>query len=108
MDAQALGQLFPLVLFALAVWLLFIRPSRKRAAGIAEVQRSLQPGSEVMLTSGIFGTLESVDDEAVALRVAPGTTMRVHRQAVTRVVQPAQPIGGEPDGDGRPPGATSL
>jgi preprotein translocase subunit YajC len=111
MDPAALGQLLPLVLFVLAIWLLFVRPSRKRAAEIAAVQRSLQPGSEIMLSSGIFGTIESLEDDTVAVRLAPGTTVRVHRQAVSRVIEPTQPADqplDEASDESSPPGATAV
>jgi preprotein translocase subunit YajC len=108
MDPAALGQLLPLVLIALVFWLMIVRPSRKRAAGIAEVQSSLQPGSEIMLNSGIFGTIESIEDEALAVRVAPSTTLRVHRQAVSRVVEPTWPADDQPNDGSVPPGATAL
>jgi preprotein translocase subunit YajC len=107
MDGRAIAQLLPLVLIALVFWFLIVRPQRRRAAALADVQRSVQPGTEVMLNSGIFGTVESVEDEVVSVRVAPSTTLRVHRQAVARVVEPVQPAASEAQGDALPPGATT-
>ena len=105
---ETFAQLLPLLLIALVFWFLILRPSRKRAADLAATQRSLQPGTRIMLSSGIFGTVSSLDDEAVSLDIAPGTTVRVHRQAVAKVVEPAHPISGEAHDEARPPGATSL
>ena len=39
-----------------------------------------------MLGSGIFGTVASLDDETIQLQLAPGTTIKVARQAVVKVL----------------------
>ena len=81
-----LGSLLPFVLIALVFWFLIVRPQRKRQQDLAQTQASLGPGSEVMLGSGIFGTVVSLEEETVHLEVAPGTTVKVARQAVVRVI----------------------
>lgn len=83
-----LGALLPFVLIALVFWLLIVRPQRKRAQDLASTQRAVGPGTEVMLGSGIFGTVIAVADDTLQLEVAPGTTVKVARQAVVRVVEP--------------------
>jgi len=85
---ETLGTLFPLLLIVLAFWLLVIRPSRKRQQEMTRIQNSVAPGSEVMLGSGIYGTVVSVGDDTLILSVAPGTELKVARQAVVRVVEP--------------------
>lgn len=89
-----LGAFLPLILIVLVFWVLVIRPQRKRQQELTKTQRGLEIGTEVMLGSGIFGTIVSVADETVRVEVAPGTTIKVARQAVVRQVQPqveAQP-----------------
>jgi preprotein translocase subunit YajC len=83
-----LGTIFPLLLIVLAFWLLVIRPARKRQQEMTRIQSSVAPGSEVMLGSGIYGTVSSVGDDTLDLQVAPGTVIKVARQAVVRVVEP--------------------
>ena len=91
-----LGALLPFVLIALVFWLLIVRPQRKRQQELSSTQASLEPGAEVMLGSGIFGTVVSLENETVHLEIAPGTTVKVARQAVIRVipVEPAEPPSG--------------
>lgn len=91
--SSALGTLLPLVLIVLAFWFLVIRPARRRQQEMSRIQNSVSVGSEVMLGSGIFGTVVSVGDETLTLSVAPGTEIRVARQAVARVVE--RPMGDE-------------
>jgi preprotein translocase subunit YajC len=83
-----LAGLLPLVLILLVFWFLIIRPQRRRQQQLTTTQSSLGVGSEVMLTSGIFGRVASLDDETIRLEIAPGTTVKVSRQAVVRVVEP--------------------
>lgn len=93
MTSETLGTLFPLLLIVLAFWLLVIRPARKRQTEMTRIQNSVQIGSEVMLGSGIFGTVTSIGDDTLGLAVAPGTEIKVARQAVVRVID-ATPTGG--------------
>lgn len=87
--SNSLATFLPLVLIVLVFWFLVIRPTRKRQQQVSAVQSSLGPGSQVMLSSGIFGTVVSVADESVRVEIAPGTTIKVARQAVVRVVEDA-------------------
>lgn len=63
--------------------------NRKRQKQQQELQAKMQPGSEVMTSFGLFGTLLSVNDETNVAEVetTPGTVVRVHRQTLTRVVE---------------------
>jgi preprotein translocase subunit YajC len=83
-----LGPILPFVLIALVFWLLIVRPQRRRQREMQSTQSSLAPGAEVMLGSGIFGTVVDVndDDQSLRLLIAPGTTVKVARQAVVKVV----------------------
>lgn len=81
-----LVSILPLVGIALLFWLLFLRPARTRQRALGSMQSALAVGDEVMLTSGIFGTVRALDDEAVSLEVADGVTVRVVRAAIGKVV----------------------
>ncbi|MGZ5416991.1 MAG: preprotein translocase subunit YajC [Nocardioides sp.] len=81
------ASLLPFVLIVLVFWFLVVRPARRQQQKLAATQSAVQVGSEVMLGSGIYGTVLSVGDETLQLQVAPGTTMKVARQAVVKVVE---------------------
>jgi preprotein translocase subunit YajC len=85
---EQLVSLLPIVGIALLFWLLIIRPQSKRARAVREMQSSLQVGSDVMLTSGVFGTIEAIADDHVRLRIADGVTIKVAKGAVGNVVDP--------------------
>jgi preprotein translocase subunit YajC len=75
-------------LIALVFYLVILRPQRRRQRALASTQSALEPGAEVMLTSGIFGRVASLEDETIHLELTPGTVVKVSRQAVVRVVDP--------------------
>ena len=78
----------PLVGIVLVFWLFVIRPARLRQRNLAAMQDSLTVGAEVILTSGIIGTVRSLHDDEVGLEVAPGMTIRVARGAVGGLTGP--------------------
>lgn len=81
-----------------------VRNSRKRSAEAEERTRSLIPGVEVMTNFGLYGTLISIDeDENLAfVEVAPGTTVKLHRQVILKAVEEEQPVVDEgSDGEDR-------
>nr|WP_237464620.1 preprotein translocase subunit YajC [Leucobacter luti] len=75
-------------LIALMIFFMF-RNGKKRQAAMQQLQSGLRPGAEVMLQSGIFGTVDSVDEEDNKVVVRSGTsTLVVHRNAISQIVTP--------------------
>jgi preprotein translocase subunit YajC len=91
---EDLAGILPLILIVLVFWLLVIRPARKRQRDMSRVQASVDVGTEVMLGSGIYGTVVSAAEETMELEVSPGTSIKVARQAVVRVVEPTSDASG--------------
>jgi preprotein translocase subunit YajC len=89
-----LAGLLPFVLIILVFWFLILRPQRRRQQTVAQTQRALTVGTEVVLTSGIYGMVASLDDQTLGLELAPGTVVKVARQAVVRVLEPEPGTGG--------------
>ncbi|MGY1747261.1 preprotein translocase subunit YajC [Blastococcus sp. SYSU D00695] len=96
---------FPLILLVLAFVLLIVLPARQRkrmAAQQQQMQDALQPGTPIMTTSGIHGTVTGKTDSTVDVEVAPGVVMTFVRQAILEVRKPA--AGGEAVAGGTTPG----
>jgi preprotein translocase subunit YajC len=103
--SQDLATFVPFVLIVLVFWFLVIRPQRRRQQEMNAIQSSVAVGSQVMLGSGIFGTVVGVEDDTVLLEISPGTTIKVARQAVVRVVEPAPGLGDPPPAEPGPDAA---
>ena len=82
-----LVSLLPIVGIAFLFWFLIIRPASKRQRELSRMQGSLEIGEDVMLSSGIFGTLSALDGDNVHLLVADGVTIKVARAAIANVVR---------------------
>lgn len=83
--SSPLPSLLFLGLMVVVFWLFIIRPQRQRAKNQQALSESLSPGEEVRTIGGIHGTVVSVDDDSVVLRVEEGR-IRVSRKAIgTRV-----------------------
>jgi preprotein translocase subunit YajC len=81
-------QYFPLVLLVLAFVLLIVLPARQRKRMQAQaraVQESLAPGTPVMTTAGLHGTVAGLGQGTVDLEIAPGVVVTFARQAVLEV-----------------------
>lgn len=82
-----------LVILAVLVFFMF-RNGRKRKRDLEALQATMVPGADIMTNFGLYGTIVSIDEEAnkVALQIAPGTVVDIHRQTIARVVEPATAV----------------
>lgn len=79
---KELVSLLPLLgIFAL-FWLMVIRPARRRQQQQNDLQAALQVGDSVMLTSGIFGTVERLETDRIGLRLTDHVVIEVAKAAV--------------------------
>ncbi|WP_313541278.1 preprotein translocase subunit YajC [Leifsonia aquatica] len=88
------------VILAALIFFMF-RNSRKRQKEQAETRSKMVPGAEVMTNFGLYGTLQSVneDDNTALVETSPGHVIKVHRQVLARVVEPTVAEPAEADAD---------
>jgi preprotein translocase subunit YajC len=80
-----------LILLAVAFVALIVLPGRQRKkmqAQAQQLQNSLTPGTPVMTTSGIHGTVSGLGEGTVDIDIAPGVTVTFERRAILSVNQP--------------------
>ena len=70
-----------------AFYALLVRPQRRNMANHQALMTSLHEGDEVMTMGGIYGRIEKLDEQVIELEVAPGTSVRVARSAISRKVE---------------------
>ncbi|MBI2860407.1 MAG: preprotein translocase subunit YajC [Chloroflexi bacterium] len=71
-----------LVLIFAAFYFLMVRPQRRRQKQHHDFVRELTRGDRVVTAGGIYGTIESLDEDSVVLKIESGTTIRIARGSV--------------------------
>ncbi len=68
------------------------RRMQKQKLELEEKARQTVPGAEVLLQGGLYGTIVEYDgedlDKPAHVEIAPGVVIKVHSQAVLRIVDP--------------------
>ncbi|MBN1693180.1 MAG: preprotein translocase subunit YajC [Dehalococcoidales bacterium] len=76
-----------MLIFLVAIFAIFyfvmIRPQRKRQKEHEDMMQNLNRGDRVITAGGIYGTVESVSEDSVVIKVESGTTMRVNKASVS-------------------------
>jgi preprotein translocase subunit YajC len=77
--------LFIIVLLAL-VWVMLIRPQRRRQQEAQRLLESIGVGKEIVTAGGLYGTVTAIEDDEVRVEIADGVEVRVAKRAVAGVV----------------------
>lgn len=83
----------PLIFIGITVvllWLLVIRPQRRRSAELTEMVAGLSVGDEVVTAGGMYGHIRRMDGDVLTVEIAPDISVRVARGAITGVIRPEQ------------------
>lgn len=78
-------------------YFLIIRPGKQRQQAQKRMIQEMQPGTEVMTSAGIFGTVAVVTEDEISLEISPGVHIRILPAAVARVIEPAAVAPDEAD-----------
>ncbi|MGD0780738.1 MAG: preprotein translocase subunit YajC [Dehalococcoidales bacterium] len=85
-EQSAFEGIWPMLVFLVVIFAMFyflmIRPQRKRQKAQETMMQGLQKGDRVVTAGGIYGTIESVSDDSVVIKVESGTTLRVNKGSV--------------------------
>src|SRR6478735_1483675 len=85
-----------ILLIVLLAFMFWSSRRRTQKQKLEQEQRARQtvPGAEVLLQGGLYGTIVSYDpdnlDQPAIVELAPGVEIKVHSQAILRVVNPGE------------------
>jgi preprotein translocase subunit YajC len=83
---------FLLIILAFAfLWLVLVRPQKKRQVAQQRMLEEIKVGDEVVTAGGIYGEVTEDVGEDVMVRIAPNLEVRVARRAIGGVIQPEEP-----------------
>ncbi len=91
------GFLFIILIGGLLIYLLFVRPQKRRQTQQKQMVSELRVGDEVLTAGGIYGTISQVDEDQVTVEIAPEIEVRVARRAIAGVTP--EPEEEEPEAD---------
>ncbi len=80
------GFLLPIAILGGLFYLLLVMPQRRRAKKAKELRDSIAVGDDIRTIGGIYGTIQSEDDESFTINIGGGSTMRISRRAVAERV----------------------
>lgn len=87
-QAAQQGSVWGMVLYLIVVfgiiYLLMVRPNKKRMAEYQKMLDSLQVGNRVM-AAGIYGVIKKINERTIELEVAKGVVIEVNKNAVSLV-----------------------
>src|SRR5437868_1316497 len=87
-----LSGLLPIVLMIAIFYFLVFMPMRRQQKNQKEMLKTLVNGQTVVTSGGIIGTIVTVNDDTLVLRVKPDNVkIQISRSAVTNVIKPDEP-----------------
>lgn len=72
------------------MYVLMILPQKRKMDAQKKLLNELEPGSRVMLNTGMFGTIRATGNQQMVVELAPGVEVTVLKQAVMRAVTAAE------------------
>ncbi|MBQ3433650.1 MAG: preprotein translocase subunit YajC [Selenomonadaceae bacterium] len=87
-DAMAaFANFMPIILMVLIFYFLLYRPQKKAREAHDAMLSSLKVGSRVITIGGIYGTIVSLSDEVVRLKIADNVEIEVARGSINGVAE---------------------
>ena len=81
----ALANFMPIILMVLIFYFLLYRPQKKAQETRNKMLEALKVGNRVITVGGIYGTIVSLTDEVVSLKIADKVEIEVARSAINGV-----------------------
>jgi preprotein translocase YajC subunit len=101
------GGFLILLVILVAVWLLFVVPSRRRQRSHAGMQDAIDVGDEIITAGGLHAFVRELGDEQLRVEIAPGVIVTLDRRAVAAVAREIE-VEVDRDDDSDEPGRPEL
>jgi preprotein translocase subunit YajC len=85
------GYLLIIIAF-IFIYLVLLRPQRRRQMEQARMLASLKEGDEVVTAGGLYGTITGFQDDDPLVEIAPELEVRVARRAIAAVTPPPEEL----------------
>jgi preprotein translocase subunit YajC len=75
----------PLILIFAIFYFLLIRPQSKKAKDHKKMLEDLKKGDKILTSGGIYGLIESIEGDTVAVKIAENVRIKVSRSAIAGI-----------------------
>lgn len=82
--AGSMSMWIMLIAIFVIMWLFMIRPQRKQQKALEKFRAELKKGDKVVTAGCIYGTVDSVDEKTVLLKVDGEVKLRVDKSSLVR------------------------
>ena len=86
------GALFVLIVL-FVVWLLLVRPQRRRRQAQEAMIDRLRPGDEVLTAGGLYAHVLRVAEDEATVELSPGVEARLDKRAIAAVFPADEGVG---------------
>ncbi len=80
------SSLLPFLLIILVFYFLILRPQQKRQKDRQKLLDSIKKGDKVIISGGIHGVVEGLEDKTALVKIADNTKVKVDRTAISAIV----------------------
>ena len=80
------SSLLPFLLIILVFYFLILRPQQKRQKDKQKLLDSIKKGDKVVISGGIHGMVEGIEDKTVLVKIAENTKVKVDRSAISAIL----------------------
>lgn len=88
-QANPIMQFVPLILIFSIFYFMIIRPQQKKQKEVVAMQKSLKANDDVVTSSGMHGTVVTVKEKTIVVKVDVNTKIEFDREAVLAVKKTA-------------------
>lgn len=88
--APALVQFVPIILVFAIFYFLLIAPMRKRQKALQGLVENLKKGDRVVTNGGLYGSVASVEEKTVLLKLADNVKVKVAKSAIAGLEEQEQ------------------
>ena len=97
-----MGYILVLVALFGLMWLLLIRPQRRRTQAQMSMQDQLRAGDEIITAGGLHAVVRELGESELRVEIAPGVIATLDRRAVAAVAEEVPDEITPPEDEGTP------
>lgn len=84
--APGIGSFVPFIILLAIMYVLIIRPQKRREKERNEMLDKIKTGDKVLLTSGIIGYITNTKEDTIIIKISDNTKVEAVRASISKVL----------------------